>query len=755
MLTTPLALKSVNTTSFFLRLGSSRFDVLAEKIRIVVYPLQPFLPKKEHRNERFFSLLQNWAKESCRYPYYLHVVGGNLYMGLPPDDVPPVLLYDDHPVAPQPFNAYTERDKVHVWLKVLLSAYFRHDMRFVSNYRFFFDMKTRGIKYKTVLRVELKDNFRNREAVEFQVVDQATRFKRINYKEFEERRKNPFLSSIPYSTTASKGMDLFAFKQLKVSALKADSEMYVEDTSEKYRSKVPFHSIKNVNRYEASRCGTLYRFLTRFIRYINTYGVVAELKVPGMRAMEEISESNLVIPDDFAITVVDGRKNQEPPIANIVGVLKATHLGQYIHPFAKQKEELGTGDAALYVMDYNDSDLDTDNPHALLAGEEDGYKSFKKDPGFASIPKQGLRINQQCYRRKAQEEQAHKNPEKLPPTLEREKYLAYEPLNAAILHRNLSICVQQLFLKAISSQPRLASAIPLCNELTNTVFLTWQKNNELYQMGYFAEGQFFAKQFEPRQVKEGLAPLIYKYTGRQFNDILQGLAKYHHYAQNPNEIKSVGNFRVIISPEFVWEIQDLEERYLYDEDKVHKNLKEKDEKRPKRAFIAKVLPSTHNPLLVQRYNEYILSNVTEGELSFRELIRKYGKDDEESGRTGFLKSVFGAKVVSGSVLKFFNANCNIPVGKDKSNDIFKLHKGIWFAPEEMQYFVGRKSGGYKDYEQEKGFGMRKIIPHAGVFDAPLFFSMLKVDFVRHREYTVYPFPYKLIDIALGVNAGMH
>ncbi len=750
MLSTPIALKAVNTTSFFLSLESSDFDVLQEKIRIVVYPLQPFMPKNERQSAKVFSQLQNWAKDYCKYPYYLHTPSGDLYIGLPPEVTPPVIEYDNHSVTPRPFKGYTHREKVHFWLKVLLSAFFLHDMRFVSNHRFFFDMRSMGAKYKTVLRIELKHNFRNREAIEFQVVDMATRFKRVNYEEFEERRKSPFLNSIPYSTTASKGLDLFAFRQLKVSALKPDSEMYVEDTSEKYRSKVPFHSIKDLVQYEVSRCSTLYRFINRFITYIEALGVSAELKTPGMRSVEEVDELNLAIPDDFKISVIDGRKNPEPPIDEIISSLRKTSFRHSISPIAKSKHELDKGDVALYVMDYNDSDFDPDDPYALLAGEEDGYRMFKQDPDFASIPKQGLRINQKCYRRKAQEEKVQRSTERTLSPLRREDYLSYEPLNATDMDRNLSICVKQLFLKAVTLRPHLASALPLCQELTNTLFLNWQKQKKTYQIGYFTDGQFFAHQYEPRQIIEGLAPIIYKYTGRHFKDILRTLAKYHHHAQDPNAIDSLGNFKLIISPEFVWEIQDLEERYLYDEDKVHKNLKEKEKKRPRRAFLAKMAPNAANPHLVQQYNEYILTNVKEAELSFRDLIRKYGKDDDESGRTGFLKSVFGVKVTSPSVLKFFNTCCNVPVGAEKPNDVFKLHKGIWLAPQEMQYFVGRKSG-YKDYEQEKGFGMRKIIPHAGAFDGTLFFSMLKVDFVRHREYTVYPFPYKLIDIAMEVN----
>jgi hypothetical protein len=87
---------------------------------------------------------------------------------------------------------------------------------------------------------------------------------------------------------------------------------------------------------------------------------------------------------------------------------------------------------------------------------------------------------------------------------------------------------------------------------------------------------------------------------------------------------------------------------------------------------------------------------------------------------------------------------DLPIRGKKEGGVLKIHEGVWFDEEKLQYFVGARNG-YK-YDQDKGFQVRKIIVHKGEFDKSFFFPLLDVEFVRHGGFTVQPYPFNLIKI---------
>lgn len=76
-------------------------------------------------------------------------------------------------------------------------------------------------------------------------------------------------------------------------------------------------------------------------------------------------------------------------------------------------------------------------------------------------------------------------------------------------------------------------------------------------------------------------------------------------------------------------------------------------------------------------------------------------------------------------------------------------QGVWFDNIKNQYFVGDKYG-YK-YKQTKGYQMRKIEILKGTFNKDYFFPLLNVDFVKHKNYTVLPYPFNLIKMYATMN----
>lgn len=73
--------------------------------------------------------------------------------------------------------------------------------------------------------------------------------------------------------------------------------------------------------------------------------------------------------------------------------------------------------------------------------------------------------------------------------------------------------------------------------------------------------------------------------------------------------------------------------------------------------------------------------------------------------------------------------------------VIEITKGILFDHENLQYRVEQKNA-FKDEQTLSNCG---IIEIDGVFNPDKFFPLLDVSFVRYNQYTVLPFPFKLIE----------
>jgi len=91
-----------------------------------------------------------------------------------------------------------------------------------------------------------------------------------------------------------------------------------------------------------------------------------------------------------------------------------------------------------------------------------------------------------------------------------------------------------------------------------------------------------------------------------------------------------------------------------------------------------------------------------------------------------------------------------PDGSHRGLDYIAGYQNIWFNHEEKTYIVGDKDA--FNNQQEKGQVVRKIDVLKGTqktFDYNLFMRTLTVPFVKNKNYTVYPFPFKFIREAVG------
>lgn len=131
-------------------------------------------------------------------------------------------------------------------------------------------------------------------------------------------------------------------------------------------------------------------------------------------------------------------------------------------------------------------------------------------------------------------------------------------------------------------------------------------------------------------------------------------------------------------------------------------------------------------------------------ISYEKLVEK---ENQKKGTGKYRVPIFSILDIKTEtrLVKALRELSDLPIKGKKEGRMFKIHEGVWFDESKLQYFVGARSG-YKDYSQDKGFQVRKIIVHKGEFDKFLFFPLLDVEFVRHGGFTVQPYPFNLIKI---------
>lgn len=681
------------TSSFIIDLPNSTFKRMREDFSIYQYNLPAFIKDKYNQ----YAILHNWAKDNLPYPYYLNIPSKKMYVLVPNGETVPQLLFDEKTAPSFLFEDYIAKDKVHIIVKLLLAKYFELTENFVSNDKFFLHANlNRNHKWATVLKVDVSHNYKNVDEIEFWAKDEATRLVSVTYDDF----KQYYPKEIVYGQSI-RDSQLF-FKQLKRKEIQDfEGLLFVKPKSGfvgNQKTQINYHSIMSEAGHESSRAFLLERFTTRFVRFLNDFDVAASFKELNLTQIESNNKKTALEISSYVISIVDGRKVKTQSLAEIFqdsGEIK------FVQTTA---DELKNGDSCLFVMDYNKEDFET-----RFKGEPDPYKAFKENLKYKQISKQGICVNENHFDEDATE-------------LSAEEYLRYNGLGKEDFQRNLSICIAQLFLKNILLS-KDALRLPHA-ELLNKYCFCYHN-----YMLYSKEQELRIEKFDSS--KELLAAVAERFSSLDVDSICQQIYTFHNpFGKDDFELN---NLKLIFSADSVVEIIDMPERAFYDEAEIKQRIFERNKKRVKSEFKSKGTDS-----ISEQFNRIIDEDVEGIMWSYEDLKRNYGK-----GENGFLKLLFNSKDER-PLLKFLNENTDLQIKGLKQDKVFSTYTGIWLDKERHQYFVGRTLG-YQQ-KQDKGVQMKKLKIYQGKVDEELFFSLLNVDFIRYKEFTVNPYPFKLIDM---------
>ncbi len=699
-------MKQYNTSSFTINLHSSSFNSLTDSYSIFQYTLPAHL--KFNRN--YYGVLHNWAKANIKQPYFLHFPTKKVYVLSKKNLSPKVLIYEEKKLPVEQFDGFKETNLIHIWLKVLLAQFLELNSHFVSSDTFYIHSElNKSQSWATVLKISLQHDYKDKDNIIFNVKDSATRLKKISLEEYQKYHKR----DVPYGLSFKNGSAVF--KQLRKDELKDYcTNIFVKPkpiSGNKFKTKIDFHSIMDESHHEKSKSFIIQDFLKHFLDFLIKYDISVSIKKLELEKVDNLKEKEKLNIKNFKVALVDGRKQKSLPLRELIILPKEYNEIDFCK---KEINELTSEDSALLVMDYNKEDFENYYPN-----EKDPYAVFKNDITLTNIPKQGICINELSFIGEG--------------SLSKEEYFNYTGLQKSNLDRNLSICITQLYLKSVLLSG-CCKQLPHLDLLNNRIFVYRNK------MLYIRENKLHIESIDSFEMFDEIVQEIT--TREDILDILSDIYKYHNPFSKGEFEFDLSKFRLIISKDSIIELIDYPERVFYDDEEIKTRIKSRNKKRSVAEFKANKTSD-----LAEKYNEYLEGNVEELSLSYEELKTKYGK-----GENGFLKTVFydnkKRKTYSDTLFrKFLKKNKGLDIKGLKEGGIFTTYTGIWFDENKMQYFVG-KTHGYGKHKQDKGFQMKKILVHDGLFTPDAFFSLLNINFIRFKELTVNPYPFKLIDMKI-------
>lgn len=688
--------KQCKTSSILIDLENSSFKKFNEEVVIYKFALPSYIQDKYNE----YAILHNWAKDNLNLPYYLNIPSKKLYVLVPKGETVSELKYEDKPLASSVFTDYTATGQFHIVVKLLLAKYFELTENFVSNDKFFLHASVNKSKtWATVLKIDVAHNYRNADAIEFSIKDEANRLKNLSVEDYGKY----YLKEIIYGQSIRNGQTFF--KQLKRKEIKEFQGLLFAKPKTGFvgnsKTKINYHSILDSSGHESSKAFLLERFTTKFLLFLNEYGIKSNSKELQLSKVEIEKQRTGLDIKNFNISLIDGRKVKKKKLEEI---FKSNEEVSFTD---KNIADLKENDSCLFVMDYNKEDF-----AERFKDEQDPYKTFKESLQHKGIAKQGICINENYFDDDASDTETNK-----------EDYLTYEGLNEKDLGRNLGICVTQLFLKRTLLNKN-ASLLPHNETLQTQCFCF--RNHLL-----FAEGDNLEiEKFET--AGELLERVASKFSKLDTEKLFETIYNYHNPFSKTKEFDFL-NHKIIFSNDSVIEILDIPERAFYDEEEIKQRIADRNKQRPKAEFKSK-----GTDVISEQFNNLLDEEIENVMLSYEELKVKYGKGDK-----GFLKLIFGSKDERPFV-KFLNENTKVQIKGLKQDGVFSTYTGVWFDEAQQQYFVGRTHG--YQHKQDKGSQMKKVLTHFGTFNEETFFNLLNVDFIRYKEITVNPFPFKLIEM---------
>lgn len=739
----------MNTTTLEIHPHALNYDQLQAGTKVVRYAVP--------RNFEFikgnkYGRLHTEVKQQLASPYYFFSHDEptpGIYTLLPADKKPPVLNLAF--LKAQNLSSAVEDCQVlrlDILLKLLLAAYFqsRDVTRFSAHGKHYMVAKQKG-KMLVCLEIELKGDRENlqREIQLFRVIGHATNFVRATTINARDKETQPYFAKI-----IKAGQSLLQ-PLLPDQIHPEPDDVYRIFRRPEQRATLDYHATLH---FEETRGHLLHEFITHFTQYLHQHGIPATQTVRQfIEYKPQLTTDDLPLSDLGTVYLFDHRLNSGTvPLTTYQQVL-STQYGQSLN---LQFEILPDSNAfapekpVLILQDYTQADFATG---AVLDGQTDPYHVLYD--AYRAVPKQSLNVNP--------------NPSEQYAPAGAPDYLTY-PLFTLdkSWEQRLQVCLNELYLKDLVLNQRNVGRLPGLQQgvlpfttqtpLRAYAFIRRATANRVSHttLLYVQDDHLRLVDLRSEPGKQERDDLLITYGLNWYDDVAEPL-KQKRFRESEEDVK---DYDFILGPGQVIEIEDIQERVLYDYEALadirhaqKQNLPLADLKLMPHA--AKILPRQATATSVtltqlQNYDRFLDELAAEGihEISYRALTDTRGPYyDHILEIFGILPDANGKH----NLRKF--KSCYHKIGMfagAKSQKVIAGYQGIWYDAENC-FMVG-SADGLKD-SQPRAHLIRRFDIYQGAdkFDIRLFLETTAVKFVRHGQFTVYPYFFHLIDLFVDLH----
>lgn len=510
-------------------------------------------------------------------------------------------------------------------------------------------------------------------------------------------------------------------------------------------------------RIESSTGTLLHDFLQYYTAFLQTYGICCHFKTHTFTEWPPLSPVAAQLPIHLLQTIglFDNRlqaqfltpPQQQIPFDSYIQLMRAivVRISPHIRivPIANlsqaQKEHLPT----LILQDYEEGDFKEDG---CLFGHVDPYHTVYQT--FPFLVKQSLNVNPHSQEERTSADQSLSSAASI------DHYFQYETpdKDEILFNYKVETSLFQLYLKDVimqkrSVQERLPSfPMPYCflrklhiNQKDYEILLTIEHDQLQFTNLRTLPGKKRCIQYLQR-------------LGIDWTAMRQHMQEKYSQQSETGEEDDIPSYHAVAGKGFFVEIEDLNERLLYNAAEIRQRQQALQKPRPLEDFklvshFASLRPKDRAKeqqryLQFLHYDQFLEELKQQYEMiSFRQLTQQ-----EYMQRIG---PILGEKrntegYYSRMRLKGYYRKIGM-FPSDKANELH-LFKGVWYDAADQCYLIGSPQSLH--YVQDKPTLIRcfDLYQEREKFDPASLLNAMTVQFVRFRQYTVYPYPFNLIDL---------
>lgn len=655
-------------------------------------------------------------------------------------------------------------------IKLLQASYFNTYPHFASMGNYFIHARPNGKDWHLCLAIAIHGADQNMRAdeteetlQEFWVTGHAKYFNRPleHPDEYQKRR-------FPYYTLQMRNEHVL-FEQLPYDQIDAHQEtLFQEFSNQSSPARLVYHA-QNATKLLPSKGYLLHQFTTAFVERLQTFGIPAEIKQRTWTQYVPPKQAKALPQQLTQIYLYDNRQNKTTHPMTAYQACLAEHYPDYQFVVLQTIEE-AQRQPVLIIQDTKPEDYEKDG---VFFGSEDPYKVVYRK--YTDTPKQSIIVNENSQKTSKGTKETYLDYPMI--TLAEESEDEEDEETETTWAMQFQVSFYQLYLKhVVINQKPVSEYLPVSGKLKSVMSYIYIRKQTYrrtpYHVAMRVEGDRlkFYDLRDPDQ-KAVLSEITAQW-GYDWLDIEDTLfQKYHKKREHGEEVR---DYDLILMPDRAVELETVDETVIYKYAEIERRLGVRGAKQP----VEDLLLLPHYDRLRNR-KTMISARDLEGlglldgrkpdgeretaSVQFWNRLVEYDRLLEEvqaiQSRITYDEFVGMRRDEIGGIFKFpktANGDYNTKqlleyykviwdIGGFKSDDV-QMSKGIWYNTTDFAYTVGDVNG-FKDAQDRANLVRRFDVLHGdrSGFKLEEFLEATAVQFIRYRQYTVYPYPFYLIE----------